>query len=106
MYTTTALLMTKVGAVVGDLTVTSRQWAAGAEPAPALGLEPGTADWYNAIGLPQEVVLTEDGHPANTHGWCACDGDAGWVRYERHTPAGRAAHGYVHAACRLLLQVG
>jgi hypothetical protein len=52
------------------------------------------------------ITLTEDGRAAHTSGWCQCDDDPEWVRYERYSVRGREAHGYVCKHCRYLTQTG
>lgn len=55
------------------------------------------------------VVLTADGRGVDLTGWCTHKdvSDAGWVRYEKwEHGVGHRGHGYVHSACRKLLQTG
>ena len=61
----------------------------------------GTAD-------AEMVVLTEDGKTAEWQTWHDGPSEdvAGWVYYERWTPEGRVAHGYVDATTRRLVQAG
>jgi hypothetical protein len=119
MFTTYEILTARIGATFDGLIVADRSWPADA-PKPGPELEPGSDAWYEAIGPAGTVYLTSDGRGANTYGWCECGGQTGqvwfdspgigegqvWVRYERYTPAGREAHGWVHQGCRMLLQVG
>lgn len=69
------------------------------------------AEWLAALGPHDHVTLTQDGRTVHTDGWCGCatasesEGD-NWVRYERWTPEGRLAHGYVCPDCRHITQTG
>lgn len=75
--------------------------------------EPGSAEWFAALGRREYVTLTSDGQSGGDRngpaGWCQCGVDPDveqWVAYERWTAEGRVAHGYLHSECRLLLQSG
>lgn len=61
------------------------------------------------LGSEDEALLTSDGRDARTRDWCRCDPYPvmeEWVRYERYSPRGREAHGYVCPTCRRLTQSG
>jgi hypothetical protein len=54
-----------------------------------------------------ELLLTADGRFANPGSWHEGPSDIdGWVYYERWTPEGRVAHGYVDPESRRLVQAG
>lgn len=70
----------------------------------------GSPAWIVALGAHERVTLTGDGKAVEPSRWCRCtpEADAGtWVRYERWTaPGDKGGHGFVCAACRLLVQSG
>lgn len=57
--------------------------------------------------LAQEVVMTTDGKNAQPQKWHeGPPTDEEWVYYERWTPEGRVAHGWVDSVTRNLIQSG
>lgn len=101
-----APLRTKVGGLVVFTAGWSRERAAAANAAG----EPGSPAWFAALGDHEHATLTSDGGAADRSHWCQCPNDDvfadQWVRYEHWTERGMERHGYVHATCRRLLQVG
>lgn len=71
--------------------------------------EEGSAEWWAALGPNETATLTSDGRGANPTAWCGHKPPAdSWVRYERWSPRGMEAHGYVcpDINCRQLVQSG
>ena len=100
-----APLRTRVGALVVETGGWSRERAAEADAAG----EPGSPEWWAALGDHEHVTLTSDGRMAARSRWCECEpspaGQA-WVRYEHWTERGRERHGFVCPSCRRLTQTG
>jgi hypothetical protein len=101
---------------VGGLQIATAGWSP-ARGAHAYSVADPAVDpqaWIAALGRPDDAVLTSDGQGVITSGadaWCRhVDGGdvpiGEWVRYERWSEAGVEAHGFVHSACRRLLQTG
>jgi hypothetical protein len=96
-----------IESVNGPLVKNHGGWSAGAgERANAAG-EPGSEAWFAALGPHETATLTGDGLGAAPSAWCShkTPSDA-WVRYERWSPQGCEAHGYVCPTCRQLIQSG
>jgi hypothetical protein len=61
----------------------------------------------DGTATPVHVVLSQDGRRVDYSNWHEGPAeDAEWVFYERWTPEGRRAHGWVHSVSRKLLQSG
>lgn len=94
-----------------ELILALRSWSKevgdGAAAAIAAGqFSNDSAGWEAALGLPTEVVLTDDGGLVDTSGWCVDVAGSEWVRYERWSAVGRVGHGFVCEYCRRLTQTG
>ena len=66
------------------------------------------AEWRAAMGPYEHATLSADGRGLTAR-WCQCKPEPmpeTWVRYERYTTEGRAAHGYVCPTCRHITQTG
>jgi hypothetical protein len=98
-----------IESVNGPLTKSGGGWSREAgERADAAG-EPGSEAWWAALGPHEHATLTQDGGPAEPSAWCSHKTPAdAWVRYERWSPRGCEAHGYVcpREDCRRLVQSG
>ena len=115
MVTLAEILALPMLAPCGDLKVAGRSWPKGTDRTPAAleALAAGDLDAFlRAVGPASVVVLSDDGSPVDTTGWCECparlsglDGD---VRYERWVAGGRVAHGFAcrRRVCRRLTQTG
>lgn len=100
-----APLRTEVGGLVIDTAGWSRERG---EAADAVG-EPGSPEWFAALGDHEHATLTADGECADRARWCECrPGPRGesWVRYEHWTERGMERHGFVCPSCRRLTQTG
>lgn len=100
-----APLRTRVGGLVAETGGWSRERAAEADAAG----EPGSPEWFAALGDHEHVTLTGDGGAANRSRWCECEpfpAGQDWVRYEHWTERGRERHGFVCPSCRRLTQTG
>lgn len=82
----------------------SREAAARAEPVRDQGIDAYCA----ALGAHTTAELSADGRLPYLSAWCKCltVRPTDWVRYERYSERGREGHGYVHAACRYIVQTG
>jgi hypothetical protein len=99
-----APLRTRIGELIVDAGGWSRERGLYAD----MLADRGTPAWVAALGDHEHATLTADGHAAVRGQWCACTvvrADE-WVRYEYWTARGCEHHGFVHAGCRKLLQVG
>jgi hypothetical protein len=90
----------------GAMRIADAGWSGERSAAAAAG-SPG---WRAALGTYEHATLTSDGQEADCGKWCTCPNDDvfadQWIRYEFWTALGLEKHGYVHSACRQLLQAG
>lgn len=104
-----AKLNETIETVNGPLIKAYGSWSTDAlQRADAAG-EPASPEWQEALGPSEATVLTGDGQDARTSAWCGHKPPADtWVRYERWSPRGMEAHGYVcpDINCRQLVQSG
>jgi hypothetical protein len=93
----------------GPLIKCGGTWAKGTDVLADAIAEPGTPEWLAALGPHTAATLTSDGRGAEPSAWCSHHPPAlEWVRYERWSPRGCEAHGYVcpRENCRQLVQSG
>jgi hypothetical protein len=95
---------------VGDMQIAGAGWSKERGDQADATAGRGTPEWAAALGIHEHATLTSDGGAAIREQWCTCPNDdvaaEQWVRYEYWTERGCEAHGFVHAACRKLLQTG
>lgn len=79
-----------------ELIVNSRGWNAGDDEAAIIAGE---------LPATRYVLATQDGRHIDIRGWHA-GASENEVYYERYSPEGREAHGWIDAETRLLTQAG
>lgn len=96
-----------VGAAYDGLIVATRSWSAEHSQAAKAVAGGDLAAYEAALGVPSELLLTSDGGGYARGQWCPCElYEDEWVRFERWSARGRTGHGFLHGACRRLLQSG
>ena len=104
------ILAAKVGSTIEGLVKCHGGWSAETAERAGAVAEPGSPEWYAALGPHETATLTADGRGAETSAWCMTHTHPAdiWVRYERWSARGQEAHGYVcpESTCRHLVQSG
>lgn len=107
------ILAAPLGAIIdtpnGPLIKAYGGWSAEAAARADSAAEPGSPKWLSLLGTHERASLVSDGRGCIPETWCSCQAgpdSATWVRYERYTAEGRAAHGYLCPTCRRLVQSG